>query len=72
MYIVFVATNLQSVIAYHCKELDIHIYVAVLIIPIISLSFLKNLKILVPVSILAGILSVASKKISYKTFSPTD
>lgn len=63
MYLVFVATNLQSVVSYHWKELDIRIYLTITLVPIILLCFLKNLKILVPVTVLGGVLAIASKKI---------
>lgn len=59
VYFVFVAVNLQEVVAHYFTKLDIRFYLLLLLIPMILLNFLKNLKYLTPVSLFASILTVA-------------
>lgn len=66
VYFLFVATNLQDVGNYYYKQIDVRFYLAILLIPLILLNFLKNLKILAPVSLFASILTVISEYISNK------
>lgn len=61
VYFVFVAKNLQEVIAHYFVMLDIRVYLLLLLIPMIMLNFLKNLKYLTPVSLFASILTVTGK-----------
>lgn len=61
MYFVFVAVNLQEVVAHYFVKLDIRMYLVLLLIPMIMLNFLKNLKYLTPVSLFASILTVTGE-----------
>lgn len=58
VYFVFVAVNLQEVVAHYYVLFDIRVYLLILLIPMIALNFLKNLKYLTPVSLFASILTV--------------
>ncbi|XP_031624777.1 proton-coupled amino acid transporter-like protein CG1139 isoform X2 [Contarinia nasturtii] len=60
VYYLFVAKNLQDVGNYYYGPIDVRYYLVVLLIPLIMLNFLKNLKILAPVSLFASILTVIS------------
>jgi len=62
VYIVFAATNFEQVIAHYLPNLgfDIRIYMAILTIPIIFLCWIRKLKYLSPVSLLANILQTLS------------
>lgn len=61
VYFVFVAVNLQEVVAHYFVKFDIRIYLLLLLIPMIFLNFLKNLKYLTPVSLFASILTVTGE-----------
>lgn len=63
VYFVFVAVNLQEVVAHYFVKLDIRMYLLLLLIPMIMLNFLKNLKYLTPVSLFASILTVTGELI---------
>lgn len=65
VYFVFVAVNLQEVIAHYFVKLDIRMYLLLLLIPMIMLNFLKNLKYLTPVSLFASILTVTGISITF-------
>lgn len=58
VYFVFVAVNLQEVVAHYFAYFDIRLYLLIMLIPMILLNFLKNLKYLTPVSLFASILTV--------------
>lgn len=57
VYLVFVALNIKEIVDHHYSEVDVRFYLLALFIPMILLNFLKNLKFLVPASLLASILS---------------
>lgn len=61
VYFVFVAVNLQEVVAHYFVKFDIRLYLLLLLIPMIFLNFLKNLKYLTPVSLFASILTVTGE-----------
>lgn len=61
VYFVFVAVNLQEVVAHYFMKFDIRVYLVALLCPMIMLNFLKNLKYLTPVSLFASILTVTGK-----------
>ncbi|XP_055303048.1 proton-coupled amino acid transporter-like protein CG1139 isoform X2 [Sitodiplosis mosellana] len=65
VYFVFVAVNLQEVVAHYFIKLDIRLYLLLLLIPMIMLNFLKNLKYLTPVSLFASILTVTGISITF-------
>lgn len=65
VYFVFVAVNLQEVVAHYYIKLDIRIYLLALLFPMIALNFLKNLKYLTPVSLFASVLTVAGISITF-------
>lgn len=58
VYFVFVAVNLQEVVAHYYIKLDIRVYLLAMLIPMIALNLLKNLKYLTPVSLFAAVLTV--------------
>lgn len=56
VYFVFVATNLKQVLDQYIVELDKHIYMAIVLLPIMISCWIRSLKFLVPVSLIANIL----------------
>lgn len=60
VYTVIIANNFQQVIYHHFhNETDIRVYIALLTIPLILLSYVPNLKYLAPVSMVAnGLMAV--------------
>jgi len=62
VYIVFAATNFEQVISHYLPNLDfdIRVYMAILTVPIILLCWIRKLKYLSPVSLLANMLQTAS------------
>lgn len=72
VYFVFVAENIRKLLHHNNNyELKVRYILLMLLPPMILLNFLKNLKYLVPISILASILSITGKfkkiKISKQT-----
>ncbi|XP_055305347.1 proton-coupled amino acid transporter 1-like [Sitodiplosis mosellana] len=66
VYILFVAANLQKVVNdHHTPEIDIRLYMVAILIPLILINFLKNLKYLAPVSLIASILTVIGIAITF-------
>lgn len=61
VYFVFVAVNLQEVVAHYYERLDIRLYLLVMLVPMIGLNLLKELKYLTPVSVVAAVLTVTGK-----------
>lgn len=59
VYFVFVAVNLQEVVAHYFFYLDTRIYLLLLLVPMVLLNLVKNLKFLTPVSLVAACLTVA-------------
>jgi solute carrier family 36 (proton-coupled amino acid transporter) len=58
VYFVFVAVNLQEVVANYYMKLDTRVFLIIMLIPMILLNLLRNLKYLTPVSLFASILTV--------------
>jgi len=60
VYTVIIANNFEQVISHHAGgRLDIRIYIALLTVPLILLSYVPNLKYLAPVSMVAnGLMAV--------------
>lgn len=61
VYFLFVAVNLQQVIAQYFIKLDTRLYLLMLLIPMIILNLVRNLKYLTPISLLAAVLTVIGK-----------
>lgn len=56
MYFLFVATNLSEIGSHYSEKIDVRIYIVMLLVPMVLLNFLKNLKYLAPVSLIASAL----------------
>ncbi|CAL1680411.1 unnamed protein product [Lasius platythorax] len=59
VYIVFISTNMKQVLDAHGIEMDVHQHMAVVLIPIMLSTWIRNLKYLVPVSSIANFLMIA-------------
>ncbi|KAK4017027.1 hypothetical protein OUZ56_031983 [Daphnia magna] len=61
VYLVFTSTNLQAVIEYYTDiRWNVRIYMCILTIPLIFLNWIRNLKLLAPVSLFANVLQMSS------------
>jgi len=56
VYIVFISTNLQQIFNHYFGEINFHIYMLIILIPMLLLASIRNLKYLSPISMLANIL----------------
>lgn len=56
VYFVFVAQNLKMVLDHHFGALDYHIYMAIVLPPMLALCSIRNLRYLSPISMLANVL----------------
>jgi len=56
VYFVFVSQNLQQIFDHYYGEINYHIYMAIILIPMLALASIRNLKYLSPISMLANIL----------------
>ncbi|XP_070515233.1 proton-coupled amino acid transporter-like protein CG1139 [Cardiocondyla obscurior] len=56
VYIVFISKNLQSGLEDLSIELDLKIYMAIVLLPLIAVNYIRNLKFLAPFSTLANII----------------
>lgn len=65
VYFVFVAVNVQEVVAHYYVKLDVRIYLLLMLIPMILLNLIKNLKYITPISFIAGILTVTGLAITF-------
>ncbi|XP_034230033.1 proton-coupled amino acid transporter-like protein pathetic isoform X1 [Thrips palmi] len=65
VYFVFVAANLRDVVAHFWIDLDVQVYLGLLLIPMIVLNWVKNLKYLAPVSLFASILTITGLGITF-------
>ncbi|KAI8119350.1 Proton-coupled amino acid transporter 4 [Lucilia cuprina] len=65
VYFLFVALNVKEVVDHYFIKLDVHVYLMLMLIPMIVLNLVKNLKYLTPVSLFAAILTVAGLAISF-------
>uniref|UniRef100_A0A1Y1MZY0 Amino acid transporter transmembrane domain-containing protein n=2 Tax=Photinus pyralis TaxID=7054 RepID=A0A1Y1MZY0_PHOPY len=59
VYFVFISTNVKQILDYYGYEYDIHLHMAVVLIPVYLSCLVRNLKFLVPLSMLANILMLA-------------
>jgi len=66
VYILFVSTNIKQVVdALHGAELDYRIYETIILVPIVLICLIRNLKFLVPASIIANICEIVSLAIIF-------
>jgi solute carrier family 36 (proton-coupled amino acid transporter) len=65
VYFVFVAVNLQEVVAHYWMLLDTRVYLILMLIPMILLNLVKNLKYLTPVSFIASVLTISGLAIIF-------
>ncbi|XP_029172044.1 proton-coupled amino acid transporter 1-like isoform X3 [Nylanderia fulva] len=59
VYFVFISTNMKQVLDAHGIEMDVHQHMAVVLIPIMLSTWIRNLKYLVPVSSIANFLVIS-------------
>ncbi|XP_032691428.1 proton-coupled amino acid transporter 1 isoform X2 [Odontomachus brunneus] len=59
VYFVFISTNMKQVLDVHGIEMDVHQHMAVVLIPILLSTWIRNLKYLVPLSSVANFLVMA-------------
>lgn len=64
VYFLFVALNVKEVMD-HYFQLNLHIYLLIMLLPMIFLNLVRNLKYLTPVSLIASVLTVAGLAISF-------
>lgn len=56
VYVVFVASNIKEIVDNYWIDLDVRIYMTMLLIPLILMLCVKNLKLLAPFSLFANVL----------------
>ena len=61
VYFVFVAVNLQQMAAYYGLILDVKIFLASLLVPLLLLNLVRNLKYLTPISFFAAFSAVLGR-----------
>ncbi|XP_043501944.1 proton-coupled amino acid transporter 1-like isoform X1 [Polistes fuscatus] len=59
VYFVFISTNMQQVLDAHDVKMSVHQHMAIVLIPIILSTWIRNLKYLVPVTSIANFLVIA-------------
>ncbi|KAF7387348.1 hypothetical protein HZH68_013025 [Vespula germanica] len=59
VYFVFISTNMQQVLSAHNVKMSVHQHMAIVLIPIILSTWIRNLKYLVPVTSVANFLVMA-------------
>lgn len=65
VYFLFVATNIHDVIQHYFVDINIHWYLLLLLFPMIFINWVKNLKYLTPISLVAGILTCTGLVITF-------
>ncbi|PSN47057.1 Proton-coupled amino acid transporter-like protein pathetic [Blattella germanica] len=66
VYIVFVSTNIKQVVDHYTgSELDLRLYMVMLVVPLILLNLIRNLKWLAPFSMIANLLMAAGVGITF-------
>jgi len=58
VYFVFVSQNIKQVLDHHFSEVNYHIYMLIVLIPMLGLCSIRNLRYLSPVSMLANLLQL--------------
>ena len=56
VYFVFISQNMQQIFNHYFGEINYHIYMTIILVPMLLLASIRNLKYLSPVSMLANIL----------------
>ncbi|XP_011690625.1 PREDICTED: proton-coupled amino acid transporter 2-like isoform X2 [Wasmannia auropunctata] len=59
VYFVFISTNMKQVLDAHGIEMDVHEHMAVVLVPIMLSTWIRNLKYLVPLSSIANFLMIS-------------
>ncbi|XP_066595896.1 proton-coupled amino acid transporter-like protein CG1139 [Prorops nasuta] len=57
VYIVFVASNIKQVADQYWTPLDIEVHMAILLLPLVLINYIRNLKLLAPFSTLANLIT---------------
>ncbi|CAM6031414.1 unnamed protein product, partial [Sphagnum compactum] len=65
VYFLFVAVNVQEVVAHYFFPLDIRVYLILMLVPMVLLNLVRNLKYLTPASLLASILTITGLAITF-------
>lgn len=65
VYIIFVASNLKGVFDLYTQPMDIRIYMACILLPLLLLNYIRNLKYLAPFSTLANMITLISFGITF-------
>lgn len=65
VYFLFVAANIQEVVAHYLVKIHVKWFLAMLLVPLILLNCVKSLKYLTPASLLASILTVSGLGITF-------
>ncbi|KAL3266084.1 hypothetical protein HHI36_010270 [Cryptolaemus montrouzieri] len=60
IYLVFVAANLQEIIKHYFYDIEFFWVITILLVPMILLNWVRNLKFLIPFSLIASLLTSAS------------
>lgn len=58
VYFVFVAVNLQEVVAHYFFKLDIRVFLILMLIPMVLMNLVRELKYITPASLVASLLTV--------------
>ncbi|XP_069701054.1 proton-coupled amino acid transporter-like protein CG1139 [Periplaneta americana] len=57
VYVVFVATNIKQVVDQYWYEVDVRLYMVMLLLPLILINYVRNLKLLAPFSSFANVVT---------------
>ncbi|KAJ8865750.1 hypothetical protein PR048_033271 [Dryococelus australis] len=60
VYVVFISTNIQQVFGEYELNLDVRIFMAIFLLPLILINWVRNLKFLVPLSAVANVVQFVS------------
>lgn len=60
VYVVFVSTNIKSVVDEYTEPISVRYYMFMLLIPLILINWIRNLKYLAPFSTVANVITVVT------------
>ncbi|XP_063240185.1 proton-coupled amino acid transporter-like protein CG1139 [Bacillus rossius redtenbacheri] len=60
VYVVFISTNLQQVFEEYSLKLDVRIFMVIMLLPLILINWVRNLKLLAPLSAVANVIQFVS------------